>query len=318
MIEDNTNIARKNFLFFGKKEKAKSKNKMKKGDGLSAVVFLTPTMIIFLTFILFPVIFSFYLSFHEWNMFSSEATYVGIDNYKRMMQSNEFWSVLKNTGIYTIGTVPLNMIVALLVAMALNKKIKGKKFLRTAFFAPVIISPVAAAVIWRWIYDPNYGLLNYGISFFGVGSINWLNDPTAAMFALIIMGVWKTFGINMVLFSAGLAGIPETYYEAADIDGAGKFSKFWHITLPMLAPTTFFIMIMSMISSFQVFDLVYVLTSGGPLGSTKVLVFYVYEYAFKFFEMGYASAVAYVLFVILIILTLLQVRYMKNRVHGAF
>jgi len=251
-------------------------------------------------------------------MFSSEATYVGVDNYKRMLQSDEFWSVLKNTGIFTIGTVPLNMIVALLVAMALNKKIKGKKFLRTAFFAPVIISPVAAAVIWRWIYDPNYGLLNYGISFFGVGSINWLNDPTAAMFALIIMGVWKTFGINMVLFSAGLAGIPETYYEAADIDGAGKFSKFWHITLPMLAPTTFFIMIMSMISSFQVFDLVYVLTSGGPLGSTKVLVFYVYEYAFKFFEMGFASAVAYVLFVILIVLTLLQVRYMKNRVHGAF
>lgn len=318
MIEDNTNIARKNFLFFGKKGKAKSKHKMKKGDGLSAVVFLTPTMIIFLTFILFPVIFSFYLSFHEWNMFSSEATYVGVDNYKRMLQSDEFWSVLKNTGIFTIGTVPLNMIVALLVAMALNKKIKGKKFLRTAFFAPVIISPVAAAVIWRWIYDPNYGLLNYGISFFGVDSINWLNDPTAAMFALIIMGVWKTFGINMVLFSAGLAGIPETYYEAADIDGAGKFSKFWHITLPMLAPTTFFIMIMSMISSFQVFDLVYVLTSGGPLGSTKVLVFYVYEYAFKFFEMGFASAVAYVLFVILIVLTLLQVRYMKNRVHGAF
>lgn len=318
MIEDNANIARKNFLFLRKKGKAKNKIKMRRGDGLSAVVFLTPTMIIFLTFILFPVIFSFYLSFHEWNMFSSEATYVGIDNYKRMLQSDEFWSVLKNTGIFTIGTVPLNMIVALLVAMALNKKIKGKKFLRTAFFAPVIISPVAAAVIWRWIYDPNYGLLNYGISFFGVDSINWLNDPTAAMFALIIMGVWKTFGINMVLFSAGLAGIPETYYEAADIDGAGKFTKFWHITLPMLAPTTFFIMIMSMISSFQVFDLVYVLTSGGPLGSTKVLVFYVYEYAFKFFEMGFASAVAYVLFVILIVLTLLQVRYMKNRVHGAF
>jgi ABC-type sugar transport system permease subunit len=210
------------------------------------------------------------------------------------------------------------MALALLVAIALNKKIKGKKFLRTAFFAPVIISPVAAAVIWRWIYDPNYGLLNYSISFLGVDSINWLNDPTAAMFALIIMGVWKTFGINMVLFSAGLQGIPETYYEAAEIDGAGRWSKFWKITVPMLAPTTFFIMIMSMISSFQVFDLVYVLTSGGPLGSTKVLVFFVYEYAFKFFEMGYASAAAYVLFAILIVLTMVQVRYMKNRIHGAF
>lgn len=296
----------------------RSKDTVKRRDGISAIFFLTPTLIIFITFILFPVIFSFYLSFHEWNMFSSEATYIGLENYKRMFQSEEFWSVLKNTAIYTLGTVPLNMALALLVAIALNKKIKGKKFLRTAFFAPVIISPVAAAVIWRWIYDPNYGLLNYCISFLGVDSINWLNDPTAAMFALIIMGVWKTFGINMVLFSAGLQGIPETYYEAAEIDGAGRWSKFWKITVPMLAPTTFFIMIMSMISSFQVFDLVYVLTSGGPLGSTKVLVFFVYEYAFKFFEMGYASAAAYVLFAILIVLTMIQVRYMKNRVHGAF
>jgi ABC-type sugar transport system permease subunit len=296
----------------------RSKDTVKRKDGISAIFFLTPTLIIFLTFILFPVIFSFYLSFHEWNMFSSEATYIGLENYKRMFQSEEFWSVLKNTAIYTLGTVPLNMALALLVAIALNKKIKGKKFLRTAFFAPVIISPVAAAVIWRWIYDPNYGLLNYSISFLGVDSINWLNDPTAAMFALIIMGVWKTFGINMVLFSAGLQGIPETYYEAAEIDGAGRWSKFWKITVPMLAPTTFFIMIMSMISSFQVFDLVYVLTSGGPLGSTKVLVFFVYEYAFKFFEMGYASAAAYVLFAILIVLTMIQVRYMKNRIHGAF
>lgn len=290
----------------------------RKDDTYVAALFLTPTMIIFLTFILFPVIFSFYLSFHEWNMFSNEATFVGLENYKRMFESDEFWSVLKNTAFFTFGTVPMNMIVALMVAMALNKKIKGKRFLRTAFFAPVIISPVAAAVIWRWIYDPNYGLLNYGISLFGIDSINWLNDETAAMFALIIMGVWKTFGINMVLFSAGLQGVPESYYEAADIDGAGQWSKFWHITLPMLAPTTFFIMIMSMISSFQVFDLVYVLTSGGPLGSTKVFVFFVYEYAFKYFEMGYASAAAYILFVVLIVLTMIQVKYMKNRVHGAF
>lgn len=307
----------KKLFSFKKKSGNGNSGGMHKNDGWSAIVFLTPTVIIFLTFILFPVIFSFYLSFHQWNMFSSEATYVGLDNYSKMFASEEFWSVLKNTAYFTFGTVPLNMGLSLLVAMALNKKIKGKKFLRTAFFAPVIISPVAAAVIWRWIYDPNYGLLNYGISFFGVDSINWLNDPTAAMFALIIMGVWKTFGINMVLFSAGLQGIPETYYEAADIDGAGRWAKFWKITVPMLAPTTFFIMIMSMITSFQVFDLVYVLTSGGPLGSTKVLVFFVYEYAFKFFEMGYASAAAYVLFAILIALTILQVKFMKNRVHGA-
>jgi len=293
-----------------------NKNKYKKGDFLSAFLFLSPTLVIFTAFILFPVFFSFYLSFHSWNMFSGDTTFIGLQNYSRMFQSAEFWQVLKNTAIYTIGTIPLNMVLSLWVAQILNKKFAGRKFLRTAFFAPVIISPVAAAVIWRWMYDPNFGLINYSISFLGMNSVNWLNEPTAAMFALIIMGVWKTFGINMVLFSAGLQGIPDNYYEAAELDGAGKWAKFWHITVPMLSPTTFFILIMSMISSFQVFDIVYVLTSGGPMGSTKVLVFYVYEYAFKFFEMGYASAISYFLFAVLFILTMLQVKYLKSKVYG--
>jgi multiple sugar transport system permease protein len=288
----------------------------KKGDFFSALLFLSPTLIIFSAFILFPVFFSFYLSFHKWNMFGGETTFIGFDNYIRMFKNPEFWQVLKNTAIYTIGTIPLNMALALWVAFILNKKIIGKRFLRTAFFAPVIISPVAAAVIWRWLYDPNFGLINYFISSLGFSPVNWLNEPTAAMFALIIVGVWKTFGVNMVLFSAGLSGIPESYYEAADLDGAGRWDKFWNITVPLLSPTTFFIMIMSMISSFQVFDIVYVLTSGGPLGSTKVLVFYVYEYAFKFFEMGYSSAISYFLFAVLFMLTMLQIRYMKNKVYG--
>lgn len=289
----------------------------RKGDGLSAFLFLSPTLIVFGAFILFPVIFSFYLSFHQWNMFSTDTDFIGLENYSRLFQDPEFWNVLKNTAIYTFGTIPLNMVFSLMIAYILNKKIAGKKLLRTLFFAPVIISPVAAAVVWRWLYDPNFGIFNYFIGLFGVNPINWLNEPTAAMAALIIMGVWKTFGYNMVLFSAGLSGIPDNYYEAALIDGAGWWAKFWHITIPMLAPTTFFILIMSIISSFQVFDIVYVLTSGGPLGSTKVLVFHIYEYAFKFFEMGYASAMSYSLFLILFILTLIQVKYMKSKVYGA-
>ena len=286
-----------------------------KREGLSAILFLSPTLLVFMVFVLFPVVFSFYLSFHTWNMFSSQRSFVGLENYERILRTPEFWDVLRNTVIYTLGTIPLNMIVALVLAYLLNKKIVGKKILRTAFFAPVIMSSVAAAVIWRWVYEPNFGLLNYCLSWFGVPAVNWLNDPTAAMFALIMMGVWKTFGVNMVLFSAGLQGIPEHYYEAAEIDGAGRWRKFWHITLPLLSPTTFFILVMSVIGSFQVFDTVYVLTSGGPLGRTKVLVFYLYENAFKFFEMGYASAVAYVLFAIIFGLTLLQVRYLKKSVH---
>jgi multiple sugar transport system permease protein len=296
-------------------------NKFKRGSGkkdnLAALLFLSPTLIVFSAFILFPVFFSFYLSFHNWNMFSGDTVFTGFDNYVKMFQSPEFWQVLKNTVIYTLGTIPINMTLALVTAYFLNKKIKGKKFLRTALFAPVVISPVAAAVIWRWLYDPNFGIINYSLGFLGIDPVNWLNDPTAAMFALIIMGVWKTFGINMVLFSAGLQGIPDSYYEAADIDGAGPWAKFWNITLPMLNPTTFFILVMSMIGSFQVFDIVYVLTSGGPLGSTKVMVFYIYEYAFKFFEMGYASAAAYILFAVLFVLTMIQVKYMKSKVYGA-
>lgn len=295
----------------------KAERKRRRGDGRSAVFFLSPSMIIFSVFILFPVVFSFFLSFQKWNMFSQTMHYVGLANYQRAFTSADFWSVMKNTFLYTLGTVPLNMAISLGAAMLLSRKLVGKKFLRTAFFAPVVVSPVAAAVIWRWIYEPNFGILNYVLHFFGVPPINWLNDPTSAMVALIVMGVWKTMGINMVLFSAGLDGIPDQYYEAAQIDGAGPWRKFWKITVPLLAPTTFFILVMSMIGSFQVFDLVYVLTSGGPLGATKVLVFYIYEQAFKFFDMGYASAIAYVLFAVIFILTLIQIRFMKKRVYFA-
>jgi len=289
----------------------------RKSDWMSAALFLSPTLAVFGVFVLFPVFFSFYLSFHKWNMFSARATWVGLDNYGAIIANPEFWSVLKNTAVYTLGTVPLNMALSLVVAFLLNKRLAGKKLLRTMFFTPVIMSSVAAAVIWRWVYEPNFGLLNTVLGFFGVPAVNWLNEPTAAMFALIVMGVWKTFGVNMVLFSAGLQGIPETYYEAARIDGAGAWHRFWSITIPLLSPTTFFVLVMSVIGSFQVFDTVYVLTSGGPLGTTKVLVFYLYEHAFKFFDMGYASAVAYLMFAIVFALTMLQAKYLRRSIHYA-
>ncbi|RPH90642.1 MAG: sugar ABC transporter permease [Calditrichaeota bacterium] len=286
-----------------------------KREWFSAILFLSPTMSIFLVFIIFPVFFSFYLSFHRWNMFSSQRAFIGLANYAQLLHSEEFWRVLTNTLIYTLVTVPLSMAVALAVALMLNRKIIGKKLLRTAYFTPVIVSSVAAAVIWRWVFDPSFGLLNHILGLIGLPSINWLNDSRAAMAAIIIMGVWKSLGFNMVLYLAGLQGIPDHYYEAAEMDGAKSWTKFWYITLPLLAPTTFFIMIMSVISSFQVFDVVFVLTQGGPLGATKVLVYYLYENAFKFFNMGFASATAYVLFAIVFALTLLQVRYMKSKFH---
>ena len=286
-------------------------------QGPMAMLFLSPTLVIVTVFIVFPILFSFYLSFHEWNMFSDEQAFIGLDNYLRMLEDPEFWMVFKHTIVYTIGTVPVNMALALVVAFVLHKQIAGRKLLRAAFFTPVIISSVAAAVVWRWVFDPNLGLLNYLLGLVGLPAVNWLNDPTAAMIALITVGVWKTFGINMVLFAAGLSGIPEHYYEAAEIDGAGSWAKFWKITVPLLSPTTLFILVLSIIGSFQVFDLVYVLTFGGPLGTTKVLVFYLYEHAFKFFNMGYASAVAYLLFAILFVLTLAQIRFFRDQVYDA-
>lgn len=287
----------------------------RKGELPGALAFLSPTLLVLSAFVFFPVVFSFYLSFHKWNMFSASQEFVGLGNYASIVENPEFWSVLQNTVFYTLGTVPLNMAVSLGIAFFLNKRLAGKKLLRTMFFAPVVMSSVAAAVIWRWVYEPSFGLLNYVLAWFGIPAVNWLNDPTSAMFALIVMGVWKTFGFNMVLFSAGLQGIPDHYYEAAQIDGAGKWRQFWNITVPLLSPTTFFVLVMSVIGSFQVFDTVYVLTSGGPLGSTKVLVFYLYEQAFKFFDMGYASAVAYLLFAIVFILTMLQMKYLRGSVH---
>ena len=171
-----TNRYKNMFKMSGKKENSIKRNVKPRKNAISALFFLSPTLVIFLTFIIFPVFFSFYLSFHQWNMFSTEQSYVGLENYARMFGDAEFWEVLKNTLIYTIGTVPLNMVLSLIVAYVLNRKLIGKKFLRTAFFAPVIISPVAAAVIWRWMYDPNFGLINYFLSFFGINGPNWLNE----------------------------------------------------------------------------------------------------------------------------------------------
>ena len=288
----------------------------RRGGLWTALLFLSPTLVVVTVFIVFPILFSFYLSFHQWNLFQASHEFIGLENYVRMFTDPEFWVVFRNTILYTIGTVPVNMALALVVAFLLNKKIAGKKLLRAAFFTPVIISSVAAAVIWRWVFDPNLGLANYFIQMLGLDAVNWFNDPTAAMSALVIVGVWKTFGINMILFAAGLSGIPEHYYQAAEIDGAGTWAKFWRITVPLLSPTTLFILVLSIIGSFQVFDLVYVLTYGGPLGTTKVLVFYLYEHAFQLFNMGYASAVAYLLFALLFVLTLVQIRAFKGRGWG--
>lgn len=274
-------------------------------------LFLLPNFIGFLFFIEIPIVSSFFLSFTQWDLIS-KPKWVGLQNYTNLLKDPEFWAALKHTIYFIIGYLPTVMVLALGIALILNKKIKGRLFFRAAYFIPVISSWVAVSLIWKWLFNPSYGLINYALSIFGFEGLAWLHDPAWAMPAIIITSIWKDLGFVMVIYLAGLQGISSTYYEAAEIDGASSLQKFWYITLPLLNPTTFFVLIISLINSFQVFDQVMIMTGGGPAGATSVLVERIYNHAFRYFEMGYASAISWVLFLLIFIVTALQMKYQKR------
>ncbi|WLD92601.1 carbohydrate ABC transporter permease [Alkalihalobacillus sp. AL-G] len=279
-------------------------------------LFLLPNFIGFIFFIGIPILASFGLSFTEWDLISNPS-WVGFDNYIALIKDEEFRSALFHTIYFILGYLPLVMCGALTIALILNKKLKGRIFFRAAYFVPVITSWVAVSLIWKWLFNPTYGLINYGLSLIGISGPAWLHDPTWAMPAIILTSVWKDLGFVMVIYLAGLQGISPTYYEAAEIDGANGFQKFRHITLPLLSSTTFFVLVISLINSFQVFDQVMIMTEGGPAGSTSVLVERIYKHAFEYYEMGYASAISWVLFFIIFGVTLIQMRLQKRWVdHG--
>lgn len=274
-------------------------------------IFLLPSMLGFIIFTGFPIISSFFISFTEWDLISSPK-FIGLDNYIDLLNDQAFWDALKHSLIFIAGYLPTVMVISLGVALMINQKIKFKSFYRSAYFAPVVTSWVAVSLIWKWLLNPTYGLVNYFLSWFGIQGPAWLQDPNWAMVGIIITSVWKDIGFVMILFLAGLQGISETYYEAADIDGASSFKKFRHITLPLLAPTTFFVFVISLINSFQVFDQVMIMTEGGPAGSTTVMVQLIYNHAFRYFEMGYAAALSWVLFIIIFIITAIQLKLQKR------
>lgn len=284
-------------------------------DSTWAIIFLLPHMLLFLAFMLIPVIGSFVLSFASWDLLSP-LEWVGFGNYVELYNDEVFVQVFWNTVIFTFVSVPVGIFISLLLAVALNQKIRGIRFYRVAYFIPVISSMVAVAIIWQWIYNPEYGFLNFFLSLFGIDGPNWLSSQTWALPAVIITSIWKGLGFNMLIFLAGLQGIPDSYYEAADLDGASLIQKFRHITVPLLSPTTFFITIMAIINSFQVFDTVYLMTGGGPGRATSVIVHYLYQTGFQYFRMGYASAMAYVLFFFVFVLTVIQfLRQKKNSIY---
>lgn len=301
--------------------KKKTKNKFTESvalysrqEMLWAFFFLAPYLIGLVVFWLGPVIASFIISFTKWELVGSPI-WSGLGNYKQLLSDELFIKSLINTAYYTIVSVPLGIVLSLLLAVAMNQKLKGIVFFRTAFFMPHISSMVAIALLWGWIYNSQYGLLNYLLGLFGVPPQNWLGNPHLAMPALIVMSVWKGLGYNMMIWLAALQGIPEDLYEAARIDGANKWQQFRNITVPLLSPTTFLLLILGIIGSFQVFEQSYVMTKGGPAHATLTLVLYIYSNAFEWLKMGYASAMAYILALIILVITMIQFRYQKKWVH---
>ena len=285
--------------------------KISNNQRLGGLIFIAPALIGTFVFIIIPVICSFGLSFTRWDLLNP-IEFVGLDNYTGIFTEPLFYKILLNTIVFALSTSVFGVIIPLVLAAILNTKIRGSEFYKTAYFLPFITPMIVIGIIWEWIFDPNIGLLNKFLHL----HINWLYDPHFAMPALILVSVWKLIGYNMVIFLSALSGISQSMFEAAKIDGANEFQTFKNVTIPLLSPTIFFVVIITAISSFQIFDLIYLMTQGGPLDSTNVLVYAIYKNAFEYFNIGKASAIAYVLFVIILVLTLVQWNLRKKLVYN--
>lgn len=268
------------------------------------LLFVAPPFIGFLIFMAFPIVFAFIASLTKWNgMNNMMDNFIGLENYAKLLTDAKFWKVLLNTVIYMIG-IPVGMILGLVIAVGMNRKIRGIKVLRTLYYIPVISSLVAVAILWMWVFNYDYGLLNSIIGLFGVKGPNWLGDEVWVKVSMIIFMVWKGLGSTIILYLAGLQGIPRDYYEAARIDGASGFNLFRHITLPLVSPVTFYLLITGLIGGFQVFvEVLVMVPSGGLNYSAATVVFYLYDKAFGNNQMGYGSAMAFILAIIIFIIT---------------
>lgn len=280
-------------------------------DNFAGKILILPAFAGTLVFIVIPVFFSFYLSFCKWDLLSP-IKFAGLQNYFEIFSNPQFGLIVKNTFVFAFSTAVIAIIIPLVLAAVLNSKIRGSEFFKAAYFLPFITPMIVVAIVWEWIFDPNCGLLNYILK----SHINWLYDANTAMIALIIVSSWKLIGYNMVILLSGFSGINPNLYESAKIDGASPIQTFFKVTLPLLSPTIFFVLVITTISSFQVFDLIYLMTQGGPMDSTNVLVYWIYKNAFEFFNIGEASAGAYILFLIILLLTAVQWKIRKKWVFN--
>ncbi|WP_209121604.1 carbohydrate ABC transporter permease [Alkalihalobacillus sp. BA299] len=276
---------------------------------------ILPALFLLTLFTYYPLINTLYLSFTKWDFIKPTKNFVGLKNYEWIFTNDLFYKVLLNTLWYTVLDVVLTLSIGIVLAILFDKISKVFSVMRLIIFMPHYISMVISAMIFIWIFNGQYGVLNQTLTFFGIDTVNWLNNPSTAMIAIVIVSVWKGVGYSMIIFLAGLRGIPKDYYEAAEIDGANHFKKFRFITLPLLTPITLFLLITSILGSMQVFQSVDVMTGGGPLDATNVLVFWIYEMAFGEFRAGRASAAVMILFAILIALTVILMKVSKRKVH---
>ncbi len=281
-------------------------------EAVSAWLYLAPALILLGIFTFYPTIQLLINSFYEMDGMGTKI-FLGIDNYKNLLTDEEFWNTVKNSFVFIGWSVPLSMVAGLLLALLINNDLKAKGLFRTIFFSPVVTSLVAAGLIWVWLLNNDYGIINTLLANMGLPKIPWLVDEKFAMKSVIMMTVWKDAGYNMILFLAGLNAINASYYEAAEIDGATKWQQFKEITWPLLMPTTLFVLVIRTIFSFRTFEQIFAMTKGGPTGSTTVFVYYIYEKAFNNFELGYASAAAMILLVIVLSLTFIQFKLSKKK-----
>lgn len=277
------------------------------------VVFILPQLVSLICFGIIPIVIAFILSFYEWNGFTIPE-FIGIENFITVLKDPDMWTAVRNTLVYTVIYVPCSIILALLLAVVLNK-VAGKLIYRAVFFLPQIVTSVGIAVVWSWIYQPQFGILNMVLRFFGFEGREWLRDPSTAMGAVIVMSIWWGLGYNIVLFLAGLQNVPSTYIDAAKIDGATSKDIFLHITVPLISPTTLLVTITTMIDSFQVFDQMFLLTNGGPAKSTYTIALHIYQTAFSEYEMGQASTISLFLFVVIVAISALQFKLSNKWVH---
>jgi multiple sugar transport system permease protein len=280
-----------------------------------AWAFLAPTILGLAVLSAGPIIASFGISLTDWDLLSP-AKFVGLDNFAALLGEDRFLIALRNTVFFTLTSVPIGLIIGLGLALALDQRIRGIAIIRTAYFLPVVTSTTAIALVWLWIYSPQGGLLNAALGTFGIPPQKWVSDPFWAMPSIVAMSVWQGLGITVIIFLAGLQGIPQEFYDAASVDGAGRWARFRHVTVPLLTPTIFFTGILAFIGAFQVFDQVYVLARPGePSKATITLVYYIYERGFDNFKMGLAASASWILFLIVAILTILYFRSQRRWVH---